>query len=53
MTTPDDKKEMLNRIRRLTKERDLLLNAIAPTDYDKIKSQMDAVSESPDLPLSC
>jgi hypothetical protein len=37
-----------NQIRRLMAERDLLLSAISPSDYDKIKDQMDTISESPD-----
>jgi hypothetical protein len=37
-------------IRRLMAERDLLLSAIAPEDYDKIKDKLVAVSESSDVP---
>jgi hypothetical protein len=46
--TDSDEKEMLNRIRRLMLERDLLLQAISPDDYAKIQAQMVVISESPD-----
>jgi hypothetical protein len=42
--------ETQNQIRRLMAERDLLLSAIAPEDYDRIKDKLVAVSESPDTP---
>lgn len=47
----DDQQELLNRINRLMMERDLLMSAIAPADYERIKAQLDAISESPDKPL--
>jgi succinate dehydrogenase flavin-adding protein (antitoxin of CptAB toxin-antitoxin module) len=41
-------RELLNRVRRLMRERDILLGAIAPEDYAKVKDQIAAISESPD-----
>lgn len=46
--TEDPLKLVRNQVRRLTEERDLLLSAIAPADYDRIKDQLVAVSESLD-----
>lgn len=45
-------KDEENQVRRLMAEHDLLLSAIAPADYDKIKDQMKQVSESPDTELT-
>lgn len=44
----DDPKVMRNQIRRLMAECDLLLSALSTADYEKIKDQMVAISESPD-----
>lgn len=40
-----------SQIARLMAERDLLLSAIAPEDYMKIKAQLVAISEKPDSEL--
>lgn len=48
MSDATNDKDMLNRIRRLMMERDLLLGAIAPADYEKIRERMIAISDSPD-----
>jgi hypothetical protein len=39
---------LVSQIRRLMAERDLLLSAIRPEDYAKIREKLVAVSESPD-----
>lgn len=43
-----DEQELINQVRRLMAERDLLLSAISETDYAKIQTEMDAISTSPD-----
>lgn len=46
--TAADMHIMQNQIRRLMAERDLLLSAIAPADYERVRAQIDVVVESPD-----
>lgn len=41
-------KIMWNQIRRGLEERDVLIGAIAPQDYDRVKDEMVAISLSPD-----
>lgn len=36
-----------SQVRRLMAERDALLGAISPMDYDKVKAQLESISESP------
>lgn len=42
-----DMLQLRNQVRRLMAERDILLSAISPMDYDKVKAQLESISESP------